>query len=414
MVVDQYVFLNPKLLNMSVKNLLLSTLLASHLVVFAEGGVQTMFFLDPIESNVNDTLRKAPPTNNMLTNKLSLVSFLPERKMQISKIDITKLEYKIFISHQLSQAVIKKILQEASDFDAKIYLRGLIPQLNLNQTIQYWQSYAGNYDPIPQILIDPTEFRENNVVSTPTIVAHYQGDKIATVTGIYSIQWLKKQIEIHVKDIITRTQSVETTAQLMTHLQQNTHRYATFLDFGIQGSSTGISETDLLDTLLARLHTFDFKKFKEQATERFWQSYPYIQLPKALTCQRHTLNPIVTLTQPLLDQAGHTILPIGFEYNPLNYLPFTQQLIIFNASHAEEKTQVKAWLQKQNQNTQHTLIANVLDQHPSISTLSELESEFNAPIYLLTPLIQSRFIVTSTPTIISAEQNKFVIESGCL
>ncbi|MBJ6930691.1 pilus assembly protein, partial [Vibrio cholerae] len=75
------------------------------------------------------------------------------------------------------------------------------------------------------------------------------------------------------------------------------------------------------------------------------------------------VDPTIVMQRPLLDANGRTLIPAGTRINPLKALPFTQQLVVFNASNAEEVDAVAHWLETQDRTLRRiTLITTQLDR----------------------------------------------------
>ncbi|MCG3761299.1 pilus assembly protein, partial [Vibrio cincinnatiensis] len=109
----------------------------------------------------------------------------------------------------------------------------------------------------------------------------------------------------------------------------------------------------------------------------------------------------IVMQRPLLDANGRTLIPAGTRINPLKALPFTQQLVVFNASNAEEVDAVAHWLENQDRTLRRiTLITTQLDRAQGWSRLNALEKTLDSPVYLLNASLKQRFDLQVTPSFV--------------
>ncbi|SET25432.1 TrbC family F-type conjugative pilus assembly protein [Thorsellia anophelis] len=320
------------------------------------------------------------------------------------------LSFDMLVSAGMSNSLLTKIFEEAHHYQANIIVKGLLPNQTLMQTMAFWRQYAIKHTPPVNIFIDPTVFNALQARLVPMLIAKVNDKQIATVIGVYSVDWFMKKIKTKIEyfDQI-----------LMGNVSDQSWSINDSYDFGHHGPSMTIVESDLIEQMQYKLAQIDWEDKKKRAYENFWFNLPLKTLPPALTCQTHYIDPTIKLSEPLLNEKGEVLVSKGIVINPLSYLPFKQHLIIFNPTRSVEKERIHKYLNKiksENiiQNQRVTLIATDLLPQTAWQMLKTTEDEFRMPVYRLTEAVEGRFNIMTTPTLIVQEGNQFKIQSGCL
>ncbi|HGE7418525.1 TPA: pilus assembly protein, partial [Vibrio cholerae] len=168
---------------------------------------------------------------------------------------------------------------------------------------------------------------------------------------------------------------------------------------------------DLMQVAMQRLQSIDLGALKKKAIERFWSRQTFTELPKATQYRIRMVDPTIVMQRPLLDANGRTLIPAGTRINPLKALPFTQQLVVFNALNAEEVDAVAHWLETQDRTLRRiTLITTQLDRAQGWNRLNALEKTLDSPVYLLNASLKQRFDLQVTPSFVQAKGLAFEIE----
>lgn len=291
-------------------------------------------------------------------------------------------EWLIFASSSLGDSSLKLLFKEASATGAIVLFRGIPEGKTLGAAIRDWHMLMTGLDPVPQVRIDPKAFVHWRVTSVPAIF-RIEDDKVtASALGVYSKDWLQRQIE------------TGNTGSL-----------------GQRGPIHSILEPDLMQVAMQRLQSLDLGALKKKAIERFWSRQTFTDLAKATQYRIRTVDPTIVMQRPLLDANGRTLIPAGTRINPLKALPFTQQLVVFNASNAEEVDAVAHWLEGQDRTLRRiTLITTQLDRAQGWNRLNALEKTLDSPVYLLNASLKQRFDLQVTPSFVQAKGLVFEIE----
>ena len=291
-------------------------------------------------------------------------------------------EWLIFASSSLGDSSLKQLFKEASATGAIVLFRGIPEGKTLGAAIRDWHMLMTGLDPVPQVRIDPKAFVHWRVTSVPAIF-RIEDDKVtASALGVYSKDWLQRQIE------------TGNTGSL-----------------GQRGPIHSILEPDLMQVAMQRLQSIDLGALKKKAIERFWSRQTFTELPKATQYRIRMVDPTIVMKRPLLDANGRTLIPAGTRINPLKALPFTQQLVVFNASNAEEVDAVAHWLETQDRTLRRiTLITTQLDRAQGWNRLNALEKTLDSPVYLLNASLKQRFDLQVTPSFVQAKGLAFEIE----
>jgi conjugal transfer pilus assembly protein TraW len=298
----------------------------------------------------------------------------------------------IFASYSLEREGLEDILELASkDEQLVVAFRGIPDDMEVAEGVRFLQELALQYDPIPNIVLDPTLFQEHGVTSVPTIVRLEQrttvegGDRevVARVTGLSDPAWLERQIE----------------------LGENG-------DLGVRGPVAEIAERDLVEVMQERVMAIDWDLKREQALERFWSNQNFEWLPPATRSRTRRLDPRVHVLEDIVGPNGEVIAEQGQIINPLDSVPFTQAIVVMNATDPREIELVQEALHgisSQPGVARVTFIATELDADEGWDSYTAVSDAFDAPIYLLTPDVKERFALEFTPSVITSDGEDFIV-----
>ncbi|MDU7586731.1 MAG: TrbC family F-type conjugative pilus assembly protein [Acidovorax sp.] len=300
----------------------------------------------------------------------------------------------VFASQSLGEQSLNEILRAAAGQpDTVVVLRGVPPGMKLGEGVLAVQQMAAAITPMPNVIINPTLFVEHKVTTVPTIVVLAdkkdeakggEGRVVAgRVSGISDPAWLKREMAA-----------------------SNARR-----DFGKAGPVQEISEPDLIEVAKQKVMEIDWAEKKRQAQARFWSKQKFLELPPAPRSSTREFDPSIVLTDNIM--AGDKIVAFkGTRINPLEMRDFTQALVVFDPL---DKRQVKAvknalpGLTATPGVQRITLIATRFDAALGWDSYKGVTGEFDAPVYLLTPDIASRFGLEHTPSIVTARNKKFQV-----
>ncbi|WP_429185543.1 TrbC family F-type conjugative pilus assembly protein [Aeromonas veronii] len=322
------------------------------------------------------------------------------QRRQVEKGAYTDHRMLVFASHSLGTQGLDDLLTAVSGQpDAVIVFRGIPDGMNLGQGVKAIQDLAAKKEPVPNIIINPQLFKTHNVTSVPTIIM-LDGEQllgqppkvVAQVSGLADPSWLTREVD-----------SGKTG------------------DLGVKGPVEGISEPDLIDVAKARLVKIDWAEKKKQAIARFWSKQKFNELPKATKTRTREVDPSVVVTKDIAAADGSVFARAGEVINPLCDLrmecqpgtrPFTQAVVVFDPQDKKQMALLSKELPKIRQETgvqKVTFIATALDKEKGWDSYKSVSDQFDAPVYLLTPDLISRFELEHTPTVITAKHRKFIV-----
>lgn len=326
-----------------------------------------------------------PPMDKAKTEAMALLKQLQQsnptlkemQRRQAEKSTDTAHKILVFTSRSLGKQGLEDILTAVSgNSEAVIVFRGIPKGMNLGQGVMLIQTLAAKKDPVPNIIIDPTLFRTYKITSVPTIVVLDEDEPlpgeppkiVAQVSGLSDPAWLIREIKSGERG-----------------------------NFGIKGPVEAISEPDLIEVAKARFANIDWEQKKKQAIKRFWKKQSFNELPPAKKARTRKLDPSILITRDITTLDGRLIAKKGETINPLD----KRQIAALAKALPE--------IQKAPGVQQITYIATRFDREKGWDSYQAVSDHFDAPIYLLTPDLVSRFELEVTPSIITAKDKKFII-----
>lgn len=333
----------------------------------------------------------------------------------------------LFISYSLGEIALKEVLETASqDQSIALIMRGIPEGMDIWGGMAQLQRLAAEYDPMPNIVLDPTLFEKYQVDIVPTLIflekdeleleplSREELDKlynplnpnyetpnqelggaeqgqpksvllkeIARVSGLTDPEWIKRQIKQNQKG-----------------------------NFGIKGPVLEIAERDLIEVMKERVLQVDWEEKKRLAGERFWNNQKFIYLPTNQKEQIHYVDASVTVTRDIITPDGQFIAQAGDTVNPLATRPFTQAIVVFNPAEKKQLHWIRDALpaiEKGKGVKKVVYIATQLDTDDGWEGYEALTNELQAHVFLLTPDVRDRFELRSTPSVITANETHFVV-----
>lgn len=291
----------------------------------------------------------------------------------------------IFASMSLGEQAMDDIIFHASrSEDVVVALRGVVDEKHFAKSIMEIQQVAAQFDSVANVVVDPTLFRDYGITRVPTIIyLNEQRDtEIARVAGLSSSHWMREKLQAGKRG-----------------------------DFGQRGPVEEILERDLIEVMKEKVAGIDWAEKKDQAIDRFWSKQQFITLPKARVPVTRYLDPSIRLTADIKDAEGQVIVPMGAHINPLDKMPFTQALVVFDPTDDKEITLVSERVaQLRKAYPRITLIVTRLASEQGWESYQAVTDHFDAPVFKLTQDVYERFTIERTPTVVTAQDRHFVIE----
>lgn len=298
----------------------------------------------------------------------------------------------IFASRSLAQEGLQDIFEIASqDPGVAVVFRGVPEDMKVGPELRALQAMAAEFDPMPNVVLDPTMFREYNVTSVPTIVMLEQGDAKgagernvrARVEGLSDPAWLERRLERGEEG-----------------------------DFGRKGPVAEIEEPDLIEVMQERVAEIDWAAKREQAIQRFWSNQSFQWLPPATESRTRRIDPHVYVMRDITAPDGSVIAQRGSRINPLDMRPFTQAVVVFDPLDHRQMELIERIVPKiaaEPDVQRLTYIATQMDAEAGWDGYRQVTDRVDAPVYLLTPDLIERFRLEHTPSVITSDGEAFVV-----
>jgi len=286
----------------------------------------------------------------------------------------------LFVSFSLGESVLKSIFEEAAGRDdVLLVFRGPKPGQKLPALMADLKRMLKGIEPLPNIVIDPIRFQHWSVASVPDIVVEQDGKSHLHVRGVSSLSWLDEQIKAGKQG-----------------------------DLGTMGDVGEIAEIDLLEEIKRRMAAIDWKQKQRQAIARFWEQQKFENLPTAQADRDRTVDLTITAPRDLTAPNGQLIIRAGQTVNPLDKMPFGLCLMVFDAT-VPAQVELIRHQSCQDKQARVMYLATALPRLDGWEQLKTLETRLQAPVYLLTPDVLSRFQLQQVPSVVEQSGNRLLV-----
>jgi len=178
---------------------------------------------------------------------------------------------------------------------------------------------------------------------------------------------------------------------------------AEIYDLGRHGNVYEVVEPDFLDVIEARARALekDSEAIKRRMRERAEAYRPRnaVDLPPAKKNGVRLVDMTYTLEFDITDGKGNVVYPKGFQFNPLEYVPFNETLVILNGTRERE---IRWFLSSRYAN------------EPGVKVLltegrwMEVKKSLGRHVYYLTDFMAGRLHIEATPSVVRAKSNKYM------
>jgi conjugal transfer pilus assembly protein TraW len=287
----------------------------------------------------------------------------------------------ILVSRSLGEAELKQVIASAahSNLPVRFVFRGIAEGQRINDAMLDYGRWSRGLDVPPQAILDPTIFQDRGVDSVPAMYFMRDGEVVASVNGLTNPEWLARAVE-----------GGETG-----HL-------------GTRGPVLDIAERDLIELMQERTAQLDLESRKKETIDTYWQRADFIPLMAATENERKVIDPSFVLNEDIRGANDALIVQAGTVINPLQLRPFTLRLIIFNPTR-EAEVEWAASLESA-PGLDDMFIATEIDRDAGWEGFESLEDRLDEPVYLLQPDLRSRFQLQKTPSLVTSESYRFVVE----
>jgi conjugal transfer pilus assembly protein TraW len=232
---------------------------------------------------------------------------------------------------------------------------------------------------VPAVVLDPTPFAAAGMDIAPVLLAHGPDGELARVAGLADPLWLRSRVLAGERG-----------------------------DLGVRGPVKTVTEPDLIEELQRRLAALDLGEIRVRALERFWQRVAFQELPVASEPRTREIDPTITAPREVRAADGTLLVRAGETLNPLDRLPFTQRLVVFDAAD-ERQVATARRLGREAGDRRVLYLATQLERSRGWEGLASVEDALDAPVYLLTPDVRERFVLERVPAFVEARGRNFVV-----
>jgi conjugal transfer pilus assembly protein TraW len=323
--------------------------------------------------------------------------------------DSDRKTFVIYASTSLGEAGLLDILGDAAARDdVLVVFRGVKPGQKLQQFVREIHALVRRFgeDKQPHVIIDPNRFRHAGVTVAPTLTLEEDGKVLAKVQGITGIEWLKSKTDGKLGN--GKQDEGNPSAGGVGNVGKQPNGEIKTLDFGTQGPIREIAEVDLIEEMQRRVSQIDWATKKREALARFWEHAEFYELPEAAENRERLIDPSVTAPRDVIAPDGTLIVRAGQQINPLDRLPFTQRLVVFDAT-SPAQVEFALRLGREAAPRRVTYIATRLDRESGWEGLAKIETALNAPVFLLTPDLRDRFQLERSPCMVEAKGKAFTV-----
>ena len=291
--------------------------------------------------------------------------------------------YQLYVSQSMGRAAMQQALAQAElNQDMVLVFRGLkrgqkfVDIMRLVTDLHVFKEG----DSIPRIIIDPTQFTENNVTVVPTLTKLDENGKVVAIArGVSNPRWIDDQVA--------------------------NGRHG---DLGRGGATQEIDEVDMITLLQEAAQKIDFEAYGRKQVETFWTNRQYTALPTATESRVREVDPTVVMTETITAPDGTVLAYPGQRLNPFDALPFTMKLLIFSG---REDAQV-AWARRmvlENEGKEVRVIATEFRVEGGWEEYHRLIGDVGRMVYFLENHVKDRFQIEKVPTLIEGGDRVLVL-----
>ena len=287
----------------------------------------------------------------------------------------------IHVSHSMSPAALQIVYETAAHAGAVVVFRGVLPGETIGDLVREIRDVVDGMSPPPSIEIDPTRFRKFGTESVPRILLTDGDELIASAHGTTDVFWFRDKVE-----------------------------HDALGDLGAFGTTFEVAEKDLIQELQERAAAYDFAAAKRRALASYWRKARFYELPKAEEGQIRYVDPTIVLKRDIRLPDGSMIAAAGARINPLDHLPFTQRLIVFDARDPDQVVFARHAALEVGGNRLVTFVSTGLDREKGWEALRDVQNELRGPVYLLPNDLAQRFGIERVPSVIDADGARFRVK----
>lgn len=292
----------------------------------------------------------------------------------------------IFASFSIPPATLKNLLDQATEPNVVLVLRGVPKGSNVSETVRHLKRMLPDEAHLPHVLLDPTLFRRYGIDRVPSFVLERESQhKAITAVGAVNTRWLRR-MAANVKPG-------------QEHLGERAESYA-------------IAETDLILEMQQRLASIDWTARREAAMRHFWSKREgtFVYLPESRERLEFLVDPSVRVTEDLEDADGNLLVAAGQTFNPLAWAPMSKTIVVFRGTDPKQvATAAQLARAARTGGRGVILLTTDLATDRGWAHLSELESRLAGAVYVLPEALVERFHLRRIPATVAARGKQLLI-----
>ena len=287
----------------------------------------------------------------------------------------------VLVSRSLGAAQLKEIFAFAADTPrVRVAFRGVAEDESLMDFVRQIHGLLAGIEPVPEVVLDPTPFAAAGVDIAPVLLAQGPDGELARVAGLADPFWLRSRVLAGERG-----------------------------DLGVLGPVKPVTEPDLIEELQRRLAALDLDRLRERALERYWQRVAFETLPVAAEPRTREIDPTITAPRDLRSADGTLLVRAGETLNPLDRLPFTQRLVVFDASDERQVATAKTPRNRRLASGACSIWRPNSSGAGAGRGSPRWRTALDAPVYLLTPDVRQRFALERVPAFVEARGRVFIV-----
>lgn len=335
------------------------------------------------EADREAALAIATQAANLVDGSLSQAA----RVAGIGSLQTEPLRIRLFVSRGLPSEDLAEAIKLAQR-DARITLvfRGLLPNTRLADFKVWLATRLGPFAHLqraPHIEIDPPAFQRAEIEDVPVVALYRDDQLLAQVSGMLDPAWLEAAYAGGQRG-----------------------------PFPIRGPIHAIAEPDLMAVMQARAQAIDWRAYAREQQRALYRSLLADALPKATATRTHWHDPSIVVQAPIM-AGDRVIAAAGTRVNPLQQLPFTQELWVLDATDPAQWELARSWLAERRASgitTRLTVLTTALPEADSLRWLEARAGELGVPIQLWRAVFATAFGITAVPSRLRAERDRFRID----
>lgn len=286
----------------------------------------------------------------------------------------------VLVSRGLGEAELVSLFKRLDDspIPVRVVFIGIAEGQKLNDAFADFGRWTKGLAHPPEGTIDPDAFTSRGVANVPRMIFMRKGQSVAEVDGLTNPSWLVEQVGSGRTGFLGR-----------------------------QGPTVAITERNLIDVIKERLANIDLEERKKQTVQTYWERARFYTIPPATEDRTRTIDPSIAVTKDIVDGRGNVILPAGKVVNPLHMRPFGMRLVVFNPNIEAEVVWAKSLPEQPG--LRDIFMITELDRSKGWDHFNEVEDQLDSQVFTLTQDIYSRFDIRFSPTLVTADDNNFIV-----